>query len=573
MKRVLGVIMVALIICSSIGSVSAKGVEKPISRDIFIYEYFSKTLVKFEHSLRYSLQNNPYSIQLANNTTTELELIQLESIYYQNKGINAKVMEVIPPFYDFSQNLEELTSLVLQFQKEPNSALVAGIRRTVETMNKDLELIDSIKLMNGTKILNFTSQTERVRSYLRKILEMITSTKIHAEKFEIFISNTKPILHENITIYGSTPSNDSIQIIILGKNSSMVIFTSPKKGMFSVEYSFRKLGNYTIYALQGTNRSNTIPITVRKIPSLFIMSDTFSGLMGSELNVSGQLIDYYGNALKHKEISIGNRTLLTDENGAFYTIYTSNIPQIIQLTARFRGDNAHSAAAKNISLIFSKYPTSITLSGPSEGYKGEKIEFTGNMTPSLSAPLVVYLNNRPYISITAVNGSFSFFIKPNDTGKLKVYVKFRGDSIHAGAISNVIILNVVNPPSMAKRYVMILLILAFLILASIYTKKPHKEKTMVRREGYPKLPEEEKPAVSLPEDMAGLYGFLRKILGISENLTPREALMLFRNSKIYEDMKRITELHEKLVYGSMPLTGEEEKEFRERVKKVLEGYR
>ncbi len=571
MKKIL-ILIIMLIIIFSI-PVAAKAVERPVSRDIFLYEYFSKTLVRFEYTLRYSLQNNPYSIQLAENTTEKLGEIQLEALYYKNRGVDAKVMEVIPPFYDFSRNLEELTQLVLQFQKEPNAALAVGIQRTVESMNRDLETIDSIRLMNGTKFLNFTAQTAKIRSDLVKILKMTSSARISPKKFEISVSDIKPLLYENVTIYGSTPMNGSIEMIIAGKNSSTMILTFPKNGIFSVKYSFRKLGNYSIYAIQGNIRSNTVEITVRKIPSILLMDDIFSGLMGSTLNVSGQLVDYYGNALAHREISIGNTTLLTDDEGRFYSNYTSDVPKTMQLTVSFHGDEMHSAVSKNISIIFRRYPTSIALSGPSKAYTGRKIEFTGNMTPSLSVPLVVYLNDRPYITITAVDGSFSFFIKPNETGKLKVYVRFRGDSIHAEAVSNVIILNVVNPPSRILRYAAMLLILALLISTFIYTRKGGEKRIIEEREEeLLRPPKEKKPAVRLPDSVTELYAFLRKILGISENLTPREALMLFRNTKIYGDMERITELHEKLVYGSMPLTGDEEREFRERVRRVLEGY-
>ncbi|WP_461866752.1 Ig-like domain repeat protein [Thermococcus sp.] len=571
MKKIL-ILIIMLIIIFSI-PVAAKAVERPVSRDIFLYEYFSKTLVRFEYTLRYSLQNNPYSIQLAENTTEKLGEIQLEALYYKNRGVDAKVMEVIPPFYDFSRNLEELTQLVLQFQKEPNAALAVGIQRTVESMNRDLETIDSIRLMNGTKFLNFTAQTAKIRSDLVKILKMTSSARISPKKFEISVSDIKPLLYENVTIYGSTPMNGSIEMIIAGKNSSTMILTFPKNGIFSVKYFFRKLGNYSIYAIQGNIRSNTVEITVRKIPSILLMDDIFSGLMGSTLNVSGQLVDYYGNALAHREISIGNTTLLTDDEGRFYSNYTSDIPKTMQLTVSFHGDEMHSAVSKNISIIFRRYPTSIALSGPSKAYTGRKIEFTGNMTPPLSAPLVVYLNDRPYITITAVDGSFSFFIKPNEIGKLKVYVRFRGDSIHAEAVSNVIILNVVNPPSRILRYAAMLLILALLISTFIYTRKGGEKRIIEEREEeLLRPPKEKKPAVRLPDSVTELYASLRKILGISENLTPREALMLFRNTKIYGDMERITELHEKLVYGSMPLTGDEEREFRERVRRVLEGY-
>ncbi len=569
MKRVLGLIMVALIIC---GMVSAKAVEKPVNRDVFLYEYFSKTLVRFEYTLRYSLQNNPYSIQLANNTTSELKEIQLEALYYKNRGVNAKVMEVIPPFYDFSRNLQELTGLVLQFHREPNAALAAGIVRTLESMNRDLEIIDSIRLMNGTKVLNFTAQTAGIREYLGKILEMLRSAEISPKKFEISVSNKKPFLYANITIYGSTPVNGSIEVVIAGGNSSTILFTSPKNGMFSLRYSFRELGNYSIYAVQGDNRSNTVEITVVRIPSILLMDSTFSGLMGSTLNVSGQLVDYYGNALGQREISIGNTTLLTDEEGKFCTNYTSDVPETMRLTVSFRGDEIHSAVSKNITIIFRKYPTSIALSGPSEGYTGRRIEFTGNITPPLSAPLTVYVNDMPYISITSVDGGFSFFIKPNETGKLKVYVKFSGDSIHAGAVSNTIILSVIKPPSRMLRYVAMLLILALLASAFTYTRRRGEGEITAEGEETLMPPEEKKPAVRLPDSVTELYAFLRKMLGISENLTPREALMLFRDSKIYGDMERITELHEKLVYGNMPLTEAEEREFRERVRRVLEGY-
>ena len=234
----------------------------------------------------------------------------------------------------------------------------------------------------------------------------------------------------------------------------------------------------------------------------------------------------------------------------------------------------HSAVSKNISIISTKYPTSITLSGPPEGYAGRKIELTGNMSPSLSVPLVVYLDGRPYMNITSRNGGFSFFIQPNETGELKIYVKFTGNSIHAGAVSNVVVLKILSPPSRTMRYAVIFLILALLAGSFLYTRKPRKKRMKpeeIKEERHITVGEE-RPVIRLPEDTKELYGFLRKMLGIPESLTPREALMLFRDSGIYGDMERITELHEKMVYGGIQLTEDEEAEFRERVRKVLEGY-
>jgi hypothetical protein len=573
MKKVLGLIITVLIICSSTGIASAKAVKKPVNRDVFLYEYFSKTLVRFEYSLRYSIQGNPYGVQLAETTTKELKEIQLEALYYRNRGVNTRVMEVIPPFYDFSRNLEELAELVLRFQKERNStALAAGIRRTVEVMNRDLEAIDSMRLMNGTKVLSFTSKTAGLRSYLATVIKMTGSTEVRPSKFEIYVSNMNPVLYDNVTIYGSTPLNGSVKIVIARNNSLVILPTSPEKGMFSVVYSFGELGNYSVYAIQGDNRSNTIEVRVRKIPSLFLMNGVFSGLMGSTLNVSGQLLDYYGKALGNREISIGNTTLLTDAEGRFCMNYTSSSPETVQLTVSFRGDEVHSAASKTVSLVFTKYPTSITLSGPPQGYVGRKVRFTGNITPPLSAQLTVYLNGIPYTNVTSVDGGFSFSLKPNETGKLEVYVKFPGNDMHTSAVSNVVVLSVVKPASRTPRYAVMLLILVLLASIFVYTRRGGETEARKDKTELPKPSTGKETVLKLPEGIPELYAFLRKKLGVDENLTPREALAIFRNTEIYEDMKRITELHEKLVYGSMPLTGEEEREIRERARKVLGGY-
>ncbi len=103
MREAAFLITLILIIGSLPPLTAGKGVEKPVQRDVFLYDYFSEVLVHFEYSLKYTLANESYGLKLATQTLNELELINTEAMYYRDRGVDSPVMEVIPPLLRLRQ--------------------------------------------------------------------------------------------------------------------------------------------------------------------------------------------------------------------------------------------------------------------------------------------------------------------------------------------------------------------------------------------------------------------------------------------------------------------------------------
>ncbi|NJE62127.1 Ig-like domain repeat protein [Thermococcus sp. 21S7] len=573
--RSLSLLIILVIIIGSFPAVAGKAVENPTQRDEFLYDYFSHVLTKFEYSLKYALENENYSLTLANATFQELELLQEESMYYQDRGLNLTVMRVIPPFYEFSKQLILLDQLTLQFQNNPNPKLAAGILGTVKGMESLLDAIDPIKLRDGTKILTFN--TEGVRRRLEEVKNLALKVPPVGE-FTLGVSERTPILNETVTIFGTCPENRTVTIVVTNGSSTVFLAIKPKGGFFSIGYRFESLGAYRIYATQSGRKSNTVNVTVRKIPTLFIVSDTYSAFLEGTIKLKGKLVDYYGQPLAGRNITIGDKTLITGSEGEFSKEYFSDRAESLRVALAFAGDRLHGGTSKEVTLIFKKYPVSITLNGPDEANPGEKVRFKGTIDPPLGAPLTVYVNDTPSFTVVPSNGTFAFNLTPERAGRLKVYVVFPGSETHERAMSNAVSLTVVPPESAAVRYLSILILA--LILMGIFTlekkraesKGPAKQipPLQVDRSGY-----QIEEHVHVPEDVGEAYKLLREKLheafGIDESMTPREVLKTLKGWGLYPVLERVTLLHEKAVYGETSLSEEELREFHRGVKRLLGG--
>ena len=239
------------------------------------------------------------------------------------------------------------------------------------------------------------------------------------------------------------------------------------------------------------------------------------------------------------------------------------------------GDSIHAPASKRVTLIFSKYPVAITLRGPGEITRGKTAEFSGTVEPNVG-PLFVYVSGKVYEALTPTNGTFSFSFKPNATGEFNVYVAFNGSSIYERATSDVVVLNVVPHANMLPRYAGIAA-LAVLLAGAVYMLRRRQPGPLAVDE--PQFQAGGKPSIDggmiIPEDVGEAYLMLRRKLrdnfGVVESLTPREVLGLLGEWELYPELETVTLLHEKAVYGDIPLGPEETASFREAIERLLGG--
>ncbi len=580
MRRV-SILIILILIIGSVPLASGKAVPEPTQRDVFLYQYFSQVLVRFDYSLRYALVNESYSLKLANLTLRELELIKDESLYYQEKGMNSTVMRVIPPFYDFASETVVLVQLVLEFHENPTPALASGILSTVDDMERTLDAIDLIKLRNGTKVLTFN--TAKIRTHLEAVRKLVSNVPPEQGGFVIGVFDDNPILHQTVTIFGSCPGNSSVTVVIEGDGSTSLLLVNPRNGLFSVSYRFDELGRYRIYAVQGNERSNNVTVKVRKIPTSFIVDDSYSAFLNHTVHLSGRLVDYYGNPLGGREITVGNATLTTGSDGGFSRDYFSPVATSFKVTLRFEGDATHAGTVRVVEVTFTTYPVSITLDGPAEVVLGKTAAFAGTVDPALPFPITIYVDGKEYLRLTPDNGTFSFELRPDEAGEFEVYASFPGNERYGKAKSNVIKLKVVPPEDMRPRYIAIAL-LALLMVGGfvLLERRKGRGRAPVRKKpGTGATPGEEKSSVGpgtefeIPEDVGEAYTLLRErlreALGISESMTPREVLGVLRDWELYPYLETVTRLHEKAVYGEMPLSESETAEFVKAMENLLRG--
>ena len=584
MRRI-AVLIIIIVIIGSLPPTTGRAVKNPTQRDVFLYEYFSQVLTRFEYSLKYAVLNESYSTTLAQETLQELELLHQESLYYQERGVNATVMRVLPPFYEFSKQLVVLTNLMLKFQSTKDPALAAGILGTVEKMESLLDSIEAMKLRNGEEVLVF--DTSGVRKRLNEIKAMISTMQrtgkyngVEVPKIReltLRVSDGNPIINETVTIFGTAPLNETVTITITKGDLIVILPVTPSNGFFSTTYRFEKLGVYEVYATQGNETSNTVNVTVRKIPTLFVVDGTYSAFINRTIELRGKLVDYYGRFLGGRNVSIGNSTVVTGPDGGFSRRYFSDRAKTIEVTLTFTGDEIHEGTSKTVTLIFKKYPVSISLEGPSEITLGENATFEGTVTPSLEAPLDVYINGSPAFKVTPSNGTFSFTIKPKEAGSLRIHVEYPGSEFYEGASSNVLVLTVIPQESMFPRYIAIALLAVALMATAIVMRRRRETGSVATVEEVTPVEQADlvEETIQVPADVGEAYKLLRaklkEMFGISESLTPREALKTLSEWELYPVLERVTLLHEKAVYGSVKLSEEELREFREAVERLSRG--
>ncbi|NJE05682.1 Ig-like domain repeat protein [Thermococcus sp. M36] len=574
MKRV-PLLITLLLIISLFPPASPRAVENPVQRDVFLHEYFSRVIVSFEDSLRYTLLNESTGLDIANQTLGELELLHEETLFYRARGVNSTVMKVLPPFYEFARELVLLDTLVYDFLSHPSPATAAGINRAADTMEALLDSIDSIRLADGTR--NLTFKTGKLRGYLKEVRSLISQVPPTGE-FTIGVSSDRPILYQTVTIFGSCPGNGTVTVVIAGENFTAIKLVSPEHGMFSTTYRFERMGDFRIYAVQNGSRSNTVSVTVVKIPTLFVTEPVYSGLINSELNVTGKLVDYYGSALSGKEVTVGNRTAITGPSGDFSVAFFSRKEATFNVSLVFRGDRTHAGTSKVVMVSFLRYPVRITLSGPGEVGVHQDARFHGSIDPPLDTPLTVYVNGTPYLDVLPANGSFSFTITPNSTGELAVYVKFPGNEVYRPAVSNTVVLKVTPLGASVLRYWAVVFILLVVAAGMVKRRRLEGQTPSGRAPEEPSIGPGKPEAATefhLPEDVGDAYRLLRealsRTLGIGMNLTPREALKELEGWEMYDLLREVTLLHEKSVYGGVPLSRAEAARFMEGVRAILRG--
>lgn len=574
---------VAIIVLLILPPAGARGVEKPVPHDEFFYQYFSQTLKKFAYSLRYAYyEGNDYGLTLAENTSSELLQIMMEGRIYQEKGVKAKVFEVLPPFYNFSVELVSLDKLLLSFQENNQSpALAMGVIDTITRMEVYLGEIKSIELYNETEILRF--DTREIEKYLNEIRtaaeKALNQTQNLSEilNLTLYVTNKNPIVNQSVTFFGTAPLNESVEIIIGDKNGlERGIVVPVSRYFFALSYRFTNPGKYFVKAVQGNLSTEWLEIDVRKIPTYFLITSPTSAIINTALTLKAVLVDYYSNPLPEREITVNGTPFITDSNGTIALDLKSSREASFRITLEFRGDEFHEGTSKVVTVEFTRIPTTITITGPGTVEAGKTFEIRGSISPAINSTVEIYVNDQPYAIVNSTNGLFSLSMAHETAETLKIYAVFNGTELYLPSKSNVLLVSVVPPEDNLLRYLAVILIVAGIVTYSQRDRLLRGRTRQGEPEGTEALPgiSLETPAKpEIPEDVGKAYSLVRELLlrrrGIPKNLTPREVLEKLRGWEGYESLKTLTSIHEKAVYKKENLTEAELQAFKKAAEAVI----
>ncbi|MBA2853123.1 hypothetical protein HNP89_001080 [Methanococcus maripaludis] len=592
----------------SFSAVTAENInlENLKSDDTYVYSYFNTFLGDYDTTINKMIQNNITYINDSKSSFEKTAYLNSEINVYKEYGMNTPAISVIPHFYDFSENLEDLSGLCQEFNKnlELNTTsskyfaklIGADIVEKIHLMKSNLRDIKDIsELKKDNETLNFdTSNVEKSLDYLElkfsKNIENIGNVT-PSSNLTIFISPKNPLIYENTTIYG-TGLNGNGKIIITGPENiteNIVL----KNNHYSTQYLFKKSGIYTLKLTQYGRESEDIDVNISKIPTKIISESYFEFLVLKENNISGKVIDFYGNSINSGDIIFENENLNL-ENGTFNISLYADYEKIENYTLKFSESEKYLSSEKNIEINFSKPLLNIQIySEIGKINKNEPLTITGTYENGPNLNLDLWVDNNPIENFDS-NGTFKKEILFERPGTYELFVIFDGNNHYKFSKSNVLRITVTDDDkdinlftafiSQAaeinwKILILILVILAFgikfLDILNIFKNKT--QETAAKPEFNNRLPESSEKAAFVEKSVLleyqELYNKIMKKYNISVELTPNELLKYLKkiNPKIYYDLKIITKIHEKAVYGKEKLGKNIIKQFHDLIKRVLEN--
>ncbi|ADG13902.1 conserved hypothetical protein [Methanocaldococcus infernus ME] len=541
-----------------LGSVFGKVIntENIVEDDSFTYKYFSNVINKYEQVFNLILNNDNSYINISKGLYYNLTALKNEVLYYKMSNITSPVTYIIPPFYDFSNDLYLLCEINNKFKKEKTLEDLERLKILINNLENYIKEIESIQLKKENETLKF--DTENLK-YLIEIYKMKFFKKrlVYNGTLKIFISKEDPIIYEKVKIFGLA-DNGSIVIYIknLRSNISEKHTLEVKNNTFSLYYSFKDLSAYMIYAKQNNKTSNILYIKTSRIPTFIYTEEKFKGYVNLPLNISGYILDYFGNKVDGKIYFLNESYRV--ENGLFSISIVFNKTFNETFLIKFSPSNhIYKNSTKYIKIDIKKIPLFISIYTKTNTNKirvHEPLTIYGNITSIINVsniPVYIIVDNKTYKKIE-VNSRFSFNISFNSSGNHTLYVYFPGNNIYERSKSNIITINVEEPNYLAFAIVSIITIslIGFYYLRYRKDKIPeNKEHVEEEKDKYNFIPRDVEKAYKL------IFEFLTDKYNLPKTLTPRELLQKIKHldKNIYEKLDFITRVYEHSIYGKQKL--------------------
>lgn len=601
MQRFLAVLFILLLIAPVSGA-RQEMYSKAIPSDQEIHLFFSSLLDEYENVFEKVAEEDKSAENQSLKLLDIVKTVELEAEFYEARGVKSNVSTVVRPFLKLSESTYRLANGQNAFllnvrallENENNqtapvnarSALVQ-MQDSVDSINQALNLIDELWIWNGSGYTSF--DTSDVRDAIEDILNLLDYYEKLLARFEgdgIFVSVSKqnPVLFEKIRIFIYSRNVTPEYLAIDGH---LVPVTGD-----TVTYSFNKTGKHTIYAT-GVKAgesvvSNTVTVSVRKIPTYIILHSNDSAFIGEIVEVTGLVRDYYGNPLSVTVTARVDNTTASMQtvNGRFQFEVTEESERYVDVSVSYDGDETHSGATASLKIFFSRYPVLLTLNANKTlAELNETILFYGSVAGVDGIPVSVFVNDTEIEKIFA-DKNFSFTLSFRNPGVYEVHVAYSGNETLRPASSNKMAITIVNSKmdyahSFAIMLAILLTVVAALFISDRLTKKKRKtdlQKIADSFDGDRPLEVEldgqrmrELSSLDAGSAYRILFDSIIKKYGLKRGMTPREVVDALKDAAFADKLKRVTEIHELLVYGGKSLDDSTRNEYIKLISEILEG--
>jgi hypothetical protein len=536
-------------------------------------------------------------------------LVEKESIFYELRGVKSNVSVVVKPFSNLTSGISRLIksqsafleSLRILYKNESDfqaysdaRAAIANMKIAADRIEDSANEIGSIVLWNESSKLSF--DVSGLMSRMKEVYELIDYYESLLSKFEregiiVSVSDIRPFIYQQITI--SIHAKNVTPTLLFIDDAELPL---QERLEHSIEHSFDELGDHWIYA-EGIAkgkivRSNLVKIHVRKISTFIVLASDPAAFVDERVEVKGYISDYYDNPLDAWITAKmdGKQEMTKARNGLFSLNVTKNSEGFLKVSVFYAGDKIHDSSEASITIFFSRFPLSIYLEanrtrvGVNEvvGFKGTVHGLQGLSNLS---PIEIFVNSSFLRSLDTAE-KFNFTLNFSKSGEYRVHAYFPGDSIHKPARSNEIRILVgpaypLSPLNQNERNAINWLFISLAMALAIgigyirlrgagKTKKRAIETSEESEKARIVEAEVKKPPKDVEESYRILFSTLAKRYNLKRSFTPRELLKSLADKDFSEELRAVTELHERAVYGREKLRAEEKKRYFKLVEEILE---
>ncbi len=586
--------------------------ESPPS-DEGIYVFYSGFISDAERILDAFVDEDEEAYEMSQKLTSKILTTEQEIIFYKMRGVETNASEPLAAFKSLILNIEKLAEGQNHFflnQKaifsnktdyesymEALSALTA-MKTALDNIESSVNTIENVEIWNGTAFLHF--DTSKLRTKLKEAEELVSYYEyliLYYGKLEglmVSVSDTNPYLRE------------TVEIRILAINATPLSLhiddsTFPIQGEI-FRYSFNETGEHIIYA-EGVKenefiRSNTVRVHVSKIPTSILLSGKNSAYLNEIVQIEGLVLDYFGKPLNVDVLLEydGKISVFSTKNGSFGLNVTRQTEGYVNISASFQGSETHEASSTTFPVFFSKYPVDLTISANRTSIPpNSKVEIFGNVRGvEYAIPVEIVVNGTVIEEIIAIS-EFNSTLIFNESGTYSIQAVFQGDDLYRPSESNIMTIRVSEPHIFSElfsffenfsvvyilkfEYILAAISLIVILLVSLYLKKKKTRETVLEKVAIDesskitdlKSDHTVKEIRSLDYTYPDLFNRLVELYNLKKGLTPRELLKALEKEDFYHKLKKVTDLHEKQIYGKKSLSPEEEKLYIRLILEIMEG--